>query len=211
MTTPELKKLFAGTAQEKNGDGDYLTIDDDENAAKTAQAQRLANMREDMAKSRSEAVRARDVEGVDELIAASHYRPSVEALILELKPLMQKIGWAKKRLYEDDFGQITINPPSRFRQIIELNQHNFDADRSRLSSRTENLHGLYSLVELDFPMQQTFTIALKDGRIEHETVTRNISIRTLTAMHVAIVESMQRMGFGIDVTDRGGENAGGPL
>jgi len=77
MTTPELKKLFAGTAQEKNGDGDYLTLDTDENVSKTTHVELLVDMRKQMAQARRDALHARDIEGLDEVIAASHYRHTV--------------------------------------------------------------------------------------------------------------------------------------
>jgi hypothetical protein len=205
MTTPELKTLFAGTAQEKNGDRDYLTLDTDENVSKTTHVELLVDMRKQMAQARRDALHARDIEGLDEVIAASHYRHTVEALVVELKPLMQKIGWARERLFEESFGDIRITPPPEFEQLIDLHWDNVDPRRSQMHPRTESLEGLWSLVDLDFPLQQRFTIAMKDGSVHHKTVTRNISIRTLTAMHDAIAESMQRMGFGLDVNDKGGE------
>jgi hypothetical protein len=202
--TNKVAEIFEGTVQDTNSQRDDLRFQDTEGVSKAKEIDLLVQLRRRMSEARTQALHARDIEGIDPVIAASHYRHAVEAIIVELKPAMMRIPWAKYRLFEEVYGTIHIEPPLTFERLVDRHWDNIDPRRSHMQPREADLVGLWSLVDLDFPLQETFTLAMKDGSMRYETVTRNVSIRTLTTMHDSISETMRKMGFGIEISDKGG-------
>jgi hypothetical protein len=129
---------------------------------------------------------------ISELQARRYYRSAVEALLIEVLPVLEHndLDLSKDYASEHPLGTVTVRPPRDLVQAARSQLERLPPGATVPTPKEVEVEGLREVLDLPSPLRVTFSVALQDGRnsvsVRREAVTQELSRSVLdTALETA--------------------------
>lgn len=177
--------------ENENEDNTKLEVEPVDDPDSYIQKRRLRDIFDARKDLREKRLEAKQAVGVDDQIASSHFRAAVENYLEELRPLVLKTELGRRIWYNQDFGDIVIQPPN---------------DYHASEAKSIELNGLQSVFDVPDPIEVEFNVVRQVGldSTRSETVSRQGQIPFDKLDHIVnqVNQHLAEQGIELD-TDEG--------